>query len=182
MKLSPLDIQHMEFSRTVNGYNRRQVREFLERVADEQEDMMRELQSVRLELQRQVERMEELQAAEADLKRAVIAAERIGNQIKENARKEAELVVKEAEHLKEEIISNAERRLGSAHAELTRLEQAQTVFREQFRGMLQGFERSLDNLPPLQVITEPAEEAETAETAGDVVSEADLQQASEGAR
>ena len=34
MKLSPLDIQHMEFSRTVNGYNRRQVREFLERVAD----------------------------------------------------------------------------------------------------------------------------------------------------
>ena len=96
MKLSPLDIQHMEFARSVQGYNRRQVKDFLERVADEQEDLIREIQGVRDELQRQVERMEELQAAEADLKRAVIAAERIGNQIKENARKEAELVVKEA--------------------------------------------------------------------------------------
>ena len=178
MKLSPLDIQHMEFSRTVNGYNRRQVREFLERVADENDDMMREIQSVRTELQRQVEHMVELQAAEADLKRAVIAAERIGNQIKENARKEAELVITKAEHLKEEIIRNAERRLGSAHAELTRLERAQNVFREQFRGMLQGFERSLDNLPALQVMKEPEEESETA---SDMVSDGDLQQAIEGA-
>jgi cell division initiation protein len=174
MKLSPLDIQHMEFTRSVPGYNRRQVRDFLERVADEQEDLIRAVQSVRDELERQIERMEELQAAEADLKRAVIAAERIGNQIKENARKEAELVVKEAEQLKEEIVRDAERRLRSARAELSRLERAQTVFREQFRGMLQGFERSLDNLPAVQVLKEPEPTTEVAEPSK-------LRQAGEGA-
>lgn len=177
MKLSPLDIQHMEFSRTVNGYNRRQVRDFLERVADEQEDLIREVQALRADLQRRLERMEELQSAEADLKRAVIAAERIGNQIKENARKEAELVVKEAEQLKEEIVRDAERRLRAARAELARLERSQTVFREQFRGMLQGFERSLDNLPAVRA----AQVAEPSEGGNDLVTEAEIRQASEGA-
>lgn len=166
MKLSPLEIQHMEFSRAVNGYNRHQVRDFLERVADEQEDLARDLRSLREELQSQLERMQELQAAEADLKRAVIAAERIGNQIKENARKEAELVVKEAEQLKEDIVRDAEQRLRSARAELARLERAQTVFREQFRGMLQGFERSLDSLPAVRAPKEPATGGEVAEKPG----------------
>ncbi len=173
MKLSPLDIQHMEFGRTVNGYSRQQVRDFLLRIADEHDLMVREIQALRDEMRSQDEKLEDFLASEADLKRAVIAAERIGNQMKENARKEAQLIVKEAEQLKEEIVREAERRLKSGRAELSRLERAQTVFREQFRGMLQGFERSLDNLPPIRSANEaesrakPAQPAQTAGTLSD---------------
>jgi len=147
MRLSPLDIQHMEFQRTASGYHRRQVREFLERVAMEREELLREVQTLREDLDRRDEQIAELQAAEAELQRAIIAAERIGNEIKENAKKEAQLVLQEADRLKEERLHGAEARLRSAHAELARVERETSLFREQFRGMLEAYMRSLESQP-----------------------------------
>lgn len=133
MRLSPLDIQHMEFERGVSGYRPAQVRAFLERIASEREDLLKEVQALRERLDEQAARVEELQQAEVDLRQAVIAAERVGNQIKEGARREAALIKREAES-----------DLHDAKAELARLRHLQTSFREQFRGMLHAFERSLD--------------------------------------
>ena len=50
MKLSPLDIRHMEFGRTVNGYSRQQVRDSLLRIADEDDLMVREIQALHDEM------------------------------------------------------------------------------------------------------------------------------------
>lgn len=145
MKLSPLDIEHVEFSGSFNGYHRRQVREFLNRVAGQMEDLQRDNDQLREEMSSKNRRIEELQTAESELKRAVIAAERIGTEMKQNAKREAELVIKEAEHLKTDIIRDAEGRLKEARYELTRIEKEYQLFREQFRGMLHAFERSLDS-------------------------------------
>lgn len=133
MRLSPLDIQHMEFERGVSGYRPAQVRAFLERIASEREDLLKEVQALRERLEHQAARIEELQQAESDLRQAVIAAERVGNQIKESARTEATLIKREAEA-----------DLRDAKTELARLRSLQDSFREQFRGMLHAFERSLD--------------------------------------
>lgn len=133
MRLSPLDIQHMEFERNVSGYKRSQVRTFLERVAGEREELLKEVQALRDKVAERDARIEALQEAESDLRQAVIAAERVANQIKENARQEATLIVREAEA-----------GLRSSRSELARLHNLQQTFREQFRGMLQAFERSLE--------------------------------------
>ncbi len=147
MRLSPLDIQHMEFQRTASGYHRRQVREFLERVAMEREELLREVQNLREELELRGEKITELQAAEAELQRAIIAAERIGNEIKENAKKEAQLILLEADRLKHDRLQGAEARLRAAQAELARVERETSLFREQFRGMLEAYTRSLESQP-----------------------------------
>lgn len=133
MRLTPLDIQHMEFERSVSGYKRTQVRAFLERVAGEREDLLKEVQTLRDRLAEKDQRIEALQEAESDLRQAVISAERVANQIRENARQEAALIVREAEA-----------GLHSSRAELARLQGLRESFREQFRGMLHAFERSLD--------------------------------------
>ncbi|MEX2541943.1 MAG: DivIVA domain-containing protein [Trueperaceae bacterium] len=144
MKLSPLDIEHMEFGRTVGGYGKRQVREFLERVSQQLEETLRENQSLRDELKKRDERIEELKVGEVELKRAVIAAERIANEIKENAKHEASLILREADGQRSGMMRDAEGRLRSLRAEISRLEKEQMLFREQFRGLLKAFERSLD--------------------------------------
>lgn len=150
MKLSPLDIQHMEFSRTMSGYHKQQVREFLERIADEREELLRDMQSLRDDMAKKDKRIEELQSTEMELKRTVIAAERIANELKENARREAELMIQEAEQRKREVLRETEERLARGRASLERLDREQRLFREQFRGMLEAFSRSLDNLPSTQ--------------------------------
>ena len=137
MRLSPLDIQHIEFERSVSGYRPAQVRAFLERVAAEREELLKELQNLRDRSAEQQRRIESLEAAESDLRHAVVAAERIANQMRENARQEAKLIVQEAE---------GERR--AQHGELARLRELRDRFREQFRGMLHAYEASLDTHAP----------------------------------
>ena len=133
MRLSPLDIQHMEFERGVSGYRKPHVRAFLERVAAEREELLKELQAARDQVTEQARRIEALESAEADLRQAVIAAERIGNQMKDNAREEARLIVEQA---------HAQRR--AVDVEIGRLRALRDDFRERFRAMLAGYERSLD--------------------------------------
>ena len=145
MKLSPLDIEHVEFSAAFGGYSKKQVRDFLERVASRVEDLEKETERLRDEAKGKDERIGELQAAESELKRAVIAAERIGTEMKQNAKREAELLIKEAEHTKGAVVRDAETRMKEARFELSRIEKEYQLFREQFRGMLRAFERSLDS-------------------------------------
>jgi cell division initiation protein len=139
----------MEFERGVSGYRRAQVRAFLERVAAEREELLKELQALRDELAEQQRRVEALESAEADLRQAVIAAERIGNQMKDNARREAELIVQGAE---------ADR--SAAEAELARVRTLRDDFREQFRGMLRAYLQSLEATAPGASSPPPAERAE----------------------
>lgn len=163
MRLSPLDIEHMEFASGVGGYSKRQVREFLQRVSEQLEETLKENQGLRDDLKKQEERIEELQVGEVELKRAVIAAERIANEIKENAREEAQLIVREAEGQRTSMLREADARLKNARSELARLEHQQQLFREQLRGLLQAFERSLDGGA---LEARPASEAASAQHRG----------------
>ncbi len=159
MKLSPLDIEHQEFDTALSGFNKRQVREFLAHVAEAYEELLREIQSLRDELKQRDKTIEELQVAEVELKRAVIAAERIGNELKANARREAELIIEEARAKHEKILRDAEARLKEINAEVSRLQKESQLFREQFRGLLKAYERSLENLPKVKG-GEPVAEAQ----------------------
>ncbi len=145
MKLSPLDIEHMEFPTGMGGYSKRQVREFLQQVAGQLETALRENQQLKDELRKLEARIDELQLGESQLKRAVVAAERIAGEIKENAKHEATLILREADSEREQIIRAAQEKTREAREELVRLEREQELFREQFRGLLKAFERAIDS-------------------------------------
>lgn len=146
MRLSPLEIEHMEFPRGAGGYQARHVRDFLERVSAEVEDLLREMQDLQGELDAARQQVAELQAKEAELQRAVIAAERIGNEIKENAKREAKIILDEAERVRERRVADLDGEVARTRAELDRLQRERSLFREQFRGLLQAYSRSLEAL------------------------------------
>ncbi len=147
MKLSPLDIRHMEFERTAVGYRTRQVREFLERVASESEAVLHEVQSLRSQVADKDATIEALRATEAELKRTVVAAERIANEVKEHGTREADLVVRQAKQERLEMLREAAAQLDAARTELARLDHAQALVREQLRGQLTAFLAALDAKP-----------------------------------
>jgi cell division initiation protein len=147
VKLSPLDIRHMEFERAAMGYRTRQVREFLERFAGESEAILQEVQSLRRTIAEQAAQIDGLRATEAELKRTVVAAQRIGNEIKEQARREADLVLRKARQERVEMLRDAAAELDAARSELARLDHAQALVREQLRGQLTAFLAALDARP-----------------------------------
>ena len=150
MKLSPLDIQHMAFDTGFSGYNKRQVRECLEQLADQTEELLRNQQKLLAEIEQRGKTINELRQTEAELKRAVTAAERIAHEMKQNAKREAELTLRDAEQRKEGILRETQLRYKELTGDLVRLERERDMFREQFRGMLHAFERSLDASPQPQ--------------------------------
>ena len=167
MKLSPLDIQHQEFDTAMSGYKKKQVREFLERVADAFEELLRDNQDLHNELEGRDERIEELQVGELELRRAVVSAERIGNELKEQAQREAELTIQEGRAQRDDLLRDAEAQLHNLKAELERTRREHKLFREQFRGMLRAYERSLDAQPePVQENTSRDVRRSTPESEG----------------
>ena len=158
MKHSPLDVRHMEFERSAMGYRQRAVRAFLERLADEVEDVLHEVRGLRQALAERDATIEGLRATEAELKRAVVAAERIGNEIKEQARSEAAAITRQARRERMHVLQETAAELEAARSELVRLEQTQALVREQLRGHLTGFLTALDARPGSRTGATPAED------------------------
>lgn len=147
MDLTPLDIEHTTFEREPLGYKRRSVTAFLERVATEREGLLREARSLREQLDARAGEIAAFRQSEAELTRAVMAAERIGGEMKENARREADLIVARARAEADATVRATEVEVERAQAELARLERSQALVREQLRGYLTAFLRALDAGP-----------------------------------
>ena len=147
MKLSPLDIQHHEFSTAMRGYDKAQVRDFLDGAAEALEGVLRENQTLKAELGKRDELITELRSGESELRRAVVSAERLSSELKARAQDDAERVLQDARNERAVILRDAERELRDLKAEAARTEREHRLFREQFRGMLRAYERSLDSVP-----------------------------------
>ncbi len=147
MRLSPLDVQHHEFSSAMRGYDKVQVRAFLEETAEALEASVRENQALRAELAKRDELITELRSGESELRRAVVSAERLGSELKTRAQEDAERVLQDARGERAVILRDAELQLRELKAEFARTEREHRLFREQFRGMLRAYERSLESVP-----------------------------------
>jgi cell division initiation protein len=96
MALTPVEIRHVALKRGLRGYRRRDVDELLEEIALSFEDVWRE----RADLRDKVESLESdlvrYRELETLLRTTLVSAERAAHELKDQAKREAELVVQEA--------------------------------------------------------------------------------------
>lgn len=107
MKLTPLDIEQQQFRQVMRGWDPEEVRRFLQQVGDRVEELIRENTGLRDEMRRLEQQLAEFRAHEGQLRQALVSAGRMGEEIKESARKEAELLRAEAEMQAEKIVAGA---------------------------------------------------------------------------
>ena len=107
MEITPVDIRHKDFSTSLFGYSKAEVREYLEILANEMEDGL----SQKLNTQEKTQptfnmfddraqaqlAMEQLQKKEELISKTLIQAENTKNEIISNAKKEAENMKKEVQ-------------------------------------------------------------------------------------
>ena len=115
MRITPLDIRKHTFSRRLSGgYDRDEVDRFLRMVADDYEGQLREAEKLRTRVSELQARVESLSANEAVLQETLTTAQKLSEDLKRTAAKEAEVTISEAE-------IKAEKVLGAAHRRATRL-------------------------------------------------------------
>ncbi|HEX2833082.1 MAG TPA: DivIVA domain-containing protein [Thermoanaerobaculia bacterium] len=110
--LTPLEIQKQTFSRGLKGYNPDDVRAYLHLVAEEIERLLRENDRLTRDLLNLREDLEDHSNRERILKDTLLSAQKVAEDLTANARKEAELIVKDAELLSERLIAQATQRVG----------------------------------------------------------------------
>lgn len=109
--LTPLEIQKQTFARAIKGYNPDDVRAYLHLVAEEIERLIRDNDRMTREISVLREDLDEHSQRERILKDTLLSAQKVSEDVKANARKEAELIVKDAELLAERVVSQAMNRV-----------------------------------------------------------------------
>ena len=144
MKISPMDIQQQQFKgKMFGGLDAEDVDAFLQSVAGEMEELIRENGELKERLSRNAAAIAEMEARESQLRETMLAAQRITEEMKANAQKEAQLLVSEAELKGERIVAEAEKRLVQLGNQIQELKREKVQFETGFKGMLDTYYKLL---------------------------------------
>jgi cell division initiation protein len=144
MKISPMDIQQQQFKgKMFGGLDPEDVDGFLQSVAGEMEELIRENGELKERLARNAQAMAEMESREVQLRETMLAAQRITEEMKANAQKEAHLIVSEAELKGERILADAEKKLIELNNQIQELRRDKVQFESGFKALLDTYSKLL---------------------------------------
>lgn len=136
MKLTPLEIRKQEFRRILRGLDPIEVQTFLEMVAEHYESVLEEnkaLQRRQIELETQ---LRDFQENERTLKETLFNVQEVKKQSEASSKKQADLLVKEAELKSLEILENARKQSRKIREEVDWLKTQKESFIHRIRHIL----------------------------------------------
>jgi cell division initiation protein len=144
MALTPLDIQKMRFPQKMRGYDPTEVETFLALVAEELAAKTSDLDKAERENRYYRQRLEETEQREHQLQQTLLRAQKVSDEITANARREAELMVKEAEIAADKMVQQAVEQSTRIEAKIAELRTMRRELQMKFRNTLDLFQRILE--------------------------------------
>lgn len=144
MRITPLDIQHMVFKVSMRGYNRQDVDRFLEQIAQTVDELNREIAMLREKLGSTEGQLTDSKKAETALTRTLVSTQTMAEGLKEAAKRDAELIVKEAEVMAADLLRHTREEMAKLQHELSDLRKQRAMAIERLRGTLRTFDRALN--------------------------------------
>ncbi|MEB3100614.1 DivIVA domain-containing protein [Ferviditalea candida] len=138
MPLTPLDIHNKEFGRRMRGYDEDEVNEFLDQIIKDYEALIRENKEMQNEMSILKEKIEHFSIMEETLSKTIIVAQEAADEVKNNAKKEAQLIVKEAEKNADRIINESLSKSRKIALEMEELKKQASIYRTRFRALLEA--------------------------------------------
>lgn len=144
MKITPLDIRQKRFETGLRGFSRREVEAYLELLAGEFEEVVKENIALKEEFKRAQLRIEQYQERERTLQETMVTAQRISEDLKGAAKKEAEIIIADAEHQAEKIVHGAHQKLVQVVEDINELKRQRTQFESQVRSVVEAHRKLLE--------------------------------------
>ena len=138
MPLTPLDIHNKEFSRRLRGYDEDEVNEFLDQIIKDYEALIRDNKELQSQVQQLQEKLNHFLNIEETLSKTIIVAQEAADELKNNAKKEAQLIVKEAEKNADRIINEALAKSRRIALEIEEMKKQAAIYRARFRALVES--------------------------------------------
>ena len=118
MNVSPLDLRQTRFRSAFRGFDRVEVTTFMAAVADDYEHALRETDKLRQELARLEGIIKQQREHEESLKSTLMTAQKLSEDIKNNAEQDAHRIVTEAEGRSQLLLDKTQSRLEDIQREI----------------------------------------------------------------
>jgi cell division initiation protein len=145
MRITPMDIEQQEFSRSFRGYNEEEVDDFLDKIVKDYEELINENVRLNEEIEKMKERLKEFSELEASLRGALLNAQKSAEEMKGRVENEARVMVKKAEIEAEVIKQKASKKEDEVKNEINNLRRYKFMFIEKFKSMLNLYLKMLES-------------------------------------
>jgi cell division initiation protein len=151
-----MDIRQQQFTvKMFRGFDTQEVDTFLEDLASDYEALLKENSLLKEQLQALEERTRGLEEREKVLQETLMTTQRLIEEMKENARREASVIVHEGEMQAERIIGASRKAESDLHSEIQALRRMRRQLAESLRATVEMYQRLLEQ--DLKANTEDAE-------------------------
>ncbi len=144
MPITPIDIQQQQFRVRFRGFDIQEVDDFLNRLADEFEMLLGAHKRLSADVNRLTQENKEFREREETFKKALVNSQKVMEQMKENARKSAELIISNAELKAEKILNRVHNRLAQLQEDIAGLRRQRIQIETEIHSILEAHTKILE--------------------------------------
>ena len=160
--LTPLDVRRTDFPNALRGYEKTSVEQFRERVYEELERLTKVNQDLEQKAKNFHEQLRAFRERDKALNEALVAAQQLRAEIREQSEREAQLILREARAEGDRLVEGARADVRRLRDELDALERSRRAYIAQLRTMLDRQIAELDaagqQAPPAMPSAEDGDE------------------------
>lgn len=134
--LTSLDVRRFDFGRSLRGYNPEKVELFRDQVSEEIERLVRINQDLDTKARSFHEQLRAFRERDKALNEALITAQQLRAEVRDQAEREAQLVLKEAQAEGARIVEGARAEVRRIEQELDALDRSRRTYLAQMRALL----------------------------------------------
>ena len=137
MAITPNDIHNKDFSTKFKGFDPEEVNDFLEEVKKELETLIRDNKDLEKRVKFSEEKVEYFNSIQETLNKSILVAQEAADRLRENARKDAEIIVFEAEKAAQAMLREAAEKATDINRETDLIKKETRIFRQRLQILTQ---------------------------------------------
>jgi cell division initiation protein len=145
MRITPMDIEQQEFSRSFRGYNEEEVDDFLDKIVKDYEELINENVRLNDEIERMQEKLKEFSEIEETLRSALLNAQKSAEEMKGRVESEAKIIIEKAEMDAKVLKQKVLQREDLVKNGIDNLRRYKFTFKEKFKSMLNLYLKMIEN-------------------------------------
>lgn len=138
MKITPIDIAHKSFGKKMMGLDAEEVMDFLQQIAGQMEALIQERNSLKEAIREKELSLMEYKERDQVLKETIATATQMADRLRQDAEREARLIITDAQQKAEIITRDSRDSLKKMYQEVTELKRARMQFEANLKALAQA--------------------------------------------
>ena len=144
LRVTPLDLRQMKFKTVMRGFDKAEVTQLMLEAADGYDQALRENERMRQDLVKLEAALSQYRELETSLKSTLMSAQKVADDMRENATQEAARIVREAEGKAELLMQRTQSRLEDVQREIDGLKLKRREAEASVEAVISALHNTLD--------------------------------------